>query len=397
MRGTSFPVVVAALVAASCQAKGLGESTPVPPAAVAATTPSPAPAHPEKPPGHAGPVAMAHAGVGTGAERSADVAPAVRAALKALSDGKTALDAAVAGTVVLEDDPTFNAGTGANVRLDGSTVQMDAATMDSEGRFGAVAIIEGVKNPILVARDVIDTPHTLLAGDGATAFARARGVPAYDPTTPAARARRDVAVKALFGKDATALPPGWGSFDWRRHYEHQRKLHKLGVEQFDTVGVVVRDANGRFGAALSTGGTTLTLRGRVGDVPIQGAGLYVGPEGAVACTGNGEDIVRWLVARKVYEAIEAGASPKAAVDFAVAGFSKESSLGIVALDRHDAYAAANRTMAWAVKTESEERLAPAAASEAAPGASADPAAAPPAGSAREGGPAPPASAAPTRL
>lgn len=355
----------AALCLTGCQAKGLGQQQAPGPAPTAAVAPVP-----EKAPGHGGPVAIAHGGVGTPPERSPIVAPAVRAALDALESGRSALDAAVAGTVVLEDEPALNAGTGANVRLDGISVQMDAAVMDSEGRFGAVAVIERVKNPVRVARDVVDTPHSLLAGDGATAFARARGMPDHDPVTPEARARRAAAVKALFGKDASGLPPGWGSFDWRRHYDHQRAATKAPPETFDTVGVLVRDGQGRFGGGLSTGGTTLTLRGRVGDVPIQGAGLYVGPEGAVACTGNGEDIVRRLVARKVYEAIEAGATPRDAVDFAVAGFPRTVPIGIVALDRHQAYAAANQPMAWALKNRAEERLAPSGAAPA-PGPSAE--------------------------
>ena len=347
----------AALALAGCDSK---TAAPKPgssaaPAASTASAKNPKKAPPPKE--NRGPAAIAHGGVGSPPERSQVVSPAVRKAMQRLAAGDSALDAAVAGTVVLEDEPTLNAGTGANVRLDGFSVQMDAAVMDSEGRFGGVAVIEGVKNPIQVARAVIDTPHTLLAGDGATAFARARGFAEHDPATKEARAKRDRAVKTLLGKGDTELPPGWQGFDWRRHYDHQRKLRKAGAESFDTVGVLVRHADGSFAGGLSTGGTTLTLRGRVGDVPIQGAGLYVGAEGGVACTGNGEDIVKHLVARKVYERIAGGASLKEAVDWGVASFPKNVSLGVIAIDREAEYAAANRSMAWALQTKTGARTA----------------------------------------
>lgn len=271
----------------------------------------------------------------------------MRAALSKLKAGGSALDAAVEGAVVLEDDPSFNAGTGANVRFDGASVQMDAAVMSSDGRFGAVAVIERVKNPARVARAVIDTPHTLLAGDGATAFARALGFADYDPATPDARARRDRAMATLFGKSDAALPPRWDDFDWRKHYEHQRKLRDAGLEATDTIGVVVRAADGSFGGALSTGGTTLTLRGRVGDVPLRGAGLYVGERGAVAATGNGEDIVRENLARRVYEKMAAGESAERAVRWGIGLFPERIAVGLIAIDAATTHAASNRDMAWA--------------------------------------------------
>jgi isoaspartyl peptidase/L-asparaginase-like protein (Ntn-hydrolase superfamily) len=291
--------------------------------------------------------AIAHGGVGTRAERSAAVAPAVRAALAALAAGADPLDAAVRGVVVLEDDPTFNAGTGSYLRLDGLTVQMDAAVMDSAGRFGAVAAIERVKNPILVARAVAETPHLMLAGEGATAFARRLGHPDHDPTTPRARRKRERAVAKLLGRSDGGLPPGWKGFDWRRYYNFVRPPREAGLGPPDTVGVLVRAADGRFAAALSTGGTALTLRGRVGDVPVYGAGLYAGPHGAVAATGNGEDIVRALLALRVYERMAAGAPPREAVQWGVGLFPQGVEVGIIAIDRREAFAGANRSMASA--------------------------------------------------
>jgi L-asparaginase / beta-aspartyl-peptidase len=315
--------------------------------------PSAAPSSPPR-----GPAAIAHGGAGSPAARSQQVLPAVRRALERVRDGADALEAAVEGAVVLENDPSFNAGTGANVRFDGRSVQMDAAVMSSDGRFGAVAVIERVKNPVRVARAVMDTPHTLLAGDGATAFARAFGFADYDPATDEARARRDRAVDVLFGKvDGSALPPGWQSFDWRRHYDQQQKLRDAGLERTDTIGVVVRAADGSFAGALSTGGTTLTLRGRVGDVPLQGAGLFVGAKGAVAATGNGEDIVRVNLARRVYDELARGQSAARAVELGVGLFDQQIPIGLIAIDGQSEAAASNREMAWAAVGPAGERLA----------------------------------------
>src|SRR5207302_2003997 len=163
-----------------------------------------------------------------------------------------------------------NAGTGSQIRIDGRTIQMDASVMDSRGRFGAVAAIESVKNPVKVARAVVGTPHILLVGDGATRFARALGMPPYDPSTPRTREKARRLRRRLDARDPKLDEP-WRTFDWRRHWNFER-----GPDEHDTVGVAVRTADGRFAAALSTGGTSITLRGRVGDVPILGAGIYAG-------------------------------------------------------------------------------------------------------------------------
>ena len=128
------------------------------------------------------PAAVVHGGAGSPRARMDGTDRAAAQAAVLLKGGGSALDAALAAVVILEDDPRFNAGTGANIRLDGKTIQMDAACMDGEtGAFGAVAAIERVKNPVLVARKVMDTPHILIVGEGATRFARAMGFPDYDP------------------------------------------------------------------------------------------------------------------------------------------------------------------------------------------------------------------------
>jgi hypothetical protein len=137
--------------------------------------------------------------------------------------------------------------------------------MRSDGAFGAVAGIERVRNPVRVARAVMDSPHLLLQGDGATRFARTLGMPDYDPTTPDALRRSRDRQAVLLGAD---VPPEWQSFDWRAHWNFEAPLPdalRADGGAHDTVGVAVRSADGRFAAALSTGGLSLAMHGRVGN------------------------------------------------------------------------------------------------------------------------------------
>ena len=299
--------------------------------------------------------AIAHGGVGSPPEWSDGCRKAVDAALRVLEEGGDPLDAAIAGTKVLEDDPRYNAGTGSQIRIDGHTVQMDAAVMDSRGRFGSVAVIEDVKNPVKVARAVIDTPHIMLAGDGATRFARSLGFKHYDPRTSTARARFDK-VKKLLSTNHPDLPDDWKDFNWRKNWNFERTLEEAGLDPgSDTVGTAVRSKDGIFAAALSTGGTTITLRGRIGDVPILGAGLYAGPHGAVAATGKGERIIEQTLSLKVYKLLEQGISAEEAAQKAVESLRQKGSVGIIVIGADSLAAGADRDMAWAARTAGSTR------------------------------------------
>lgn len=276
------------------------------------------------------PAAVVHGGAGSARARMDGTDPAAARALAVLRAGGSALDGALAGVVALEDDPRFNAGTGANIRLDGQTIQMDAACMDgATGGFGAVAALERVKNPVLVARKVMDTPHILIVGEGATRFARAMGFPDYDPTCAENRARFKRVQDILKGGDPRQIE-AWKRYDWKKGWNFPTPL-KEALGSPDTVGCVTRDARGQFAAAISTGGTTITFYGRVGDVPMFGAGIYAGPKGAVACTGNGEDIVRHLVAKAAYDRLAQGLSAQEAVDRTLRAFPPAIDLGLVAV------------------------------------------------------------------
>lgn len=300
-----------------------------------------------------GVIAVTHGGVGSPPEWSPDCQVAAEAAFQKTRDTGSALEGAVAGTVILEDTPTFNAGTGANIRLDGQTIQMDAALMTSEGRFAAVAVIENVKNPILVTRKVLDTPHRMLAGDGATRFAHAMGFANEIPICPEAEAKYKKRIaKVLDGKAGG----GYDTFDWRSAWNFpgpaptSAKGYEgvTGPETGDTVGTVTRAADGSFAVTLSTGGTSITLDGRVGDVPIYGCGSYAGPAGAVACTGHGEEIIKQMMARTVYDYMAQGMSAKEAVRKGVASFTTEWSLGVIAVGEDGWGVGANMQMAFGV-------------------------------------------------
>ncbi len=211
----------------------------------------------------------------------AGVAVAVRSAAAGLAAGDSALDAAVAAVVVLEENPLFNAGTGAALNRDGD-VEMDASVMCGHDlRCGAVAALRRVRNPVLVARCVMErTPHVILAGEGALRFARAEGFADYDPLTRRAR-------------DA-----------WLR-----RRTMPAG-----TVGAVALDRRGHLAAATSTGGVTLKLPGRVGDSPIPGAGNYAHAAAACSATGRGELMMRVLAAKDLCDRVARGEHPQAATE-----------------------------------------------------------------------------------
>ncbi len=300
-----------------------------------------------------GPLAVTHGGVGSPPEWSTMTQEAADGAMAQLVATDDALEGALAGTVVMENNPVFNAGTGANIRLDGKTIQMDAALMTSEGDFAAVAVIERVKNPILVARKVLDTPHRMLAGEGATRFAHVLGFADIVPTCPEAEAKFHKRWQRLLDGVAGG---GYDHFDWRRAWNFPGPLPEdaardggpAGPETGDTVGTVTRAVDGTFAVTLSTGGTSITLDGRVGDVPIYGCGSYAGPAGAVACTGHGEEIIRQMQARTVYNLMAGGLSAQEAVARAAAAFPPEWSVGLIAVDAHGWGVAANRQMAYGV-------------------------------------------------
>jgi beta-aspartyl-peptidase (threonine type) len=278
------------------------------------------------------PIVLTHCGVGSNfsAQDAADAAGS--RGLAVLRPGGRALDAVLEAIVLLEDDPRLNAGTGSRMRIDGR-IQMDAALMDSTLEAGGVAAIEEVQNPIRVARDVFDSPHILLVGADATAFARSKGHPRYDPATPESRQRLQESLAKIRAGKVPRYARKWKAWDLR-----------------GTVGAVARDRRGRFAAGSSTGGTAFMLPGRVGDSPIIGAGLYAGPKGAVTVTGIGEEIIRVTLSKFVYDRIVDGISPQTAADRGLKLFRQDVPIGIIAVSSRGWGAASNRSMPFFAST-----------------------------------------------
>lgn len=262
------------------------------------------------------------------------------------------MDAAIAAVVVLEDDGRFNAGTGGVLALDGETINMDACVMDSRGTLGAVSSIKYVKNPVLVARDVAKSPHVGLACDGATQFARVMGHRFfYEPTAESRKLHGEMIDKVRAHEKINQV----NGEEYEKYWNFIVPKDFARENGCDTVGAVVRDADGNFAVAGSTGGTSPALLGRIGDTPMMGSGFYAGPDGAVAATGIGEEIVRKLLAFRVYSWIESGMPLMQALEKGIALFDKDIDVGLIAVSRTEAGSCSNKPMPQAKVLDHEQR------------------------------------------
>ena len=234
-----------------------------------------------------------------------------RAALRAacahaasiLRSGGSALDASQAACVHMEDSGTFNAGLGSCLTSDG-TIEMDAAVMRGTDRgFGAVAGVEGVANPVLVARAVMErTPHCLLQGTGAGGFAAEQGFPLRADFPSADRLEAWQLKKAELDTRGPwiDLADRLASLGGVAGTEPVADSEAVGPG--DTVGAVAIDREGRMAAAVTTGGIWMKQPGRVGDSPLPGAGLWaVDGAGAACATGTGEMILKVLLCREAVD------------------------------------------------------------------------------------------------
>jgi L-asparaginase / beta-aspartyl-peptidase len=256
-------------------------------------------------------------------EREAAYHSSLRAALDAgyeiLDAGGTAMDAVIAAVMIMEDEPLFNAGRGAVFTSEG-TNELDAAVMDGADRnAGAIAGVTNVKNPITLARLVMDeSPHVMMAGEGAETFGAQFDIETVDPDYYFTEERWEALQRAREAEEV--------SLDW--HTEENRMI--------GTVGAVARDRDGNLAAATSTGGMTNKRFGRIGDVPVIGAGTYASNEScAVSATGHGEYFIRNVVSREICARMEhRGESLQEAAEAVVLGrlFDHGGTGGIVAVD-----------------------------------------------------------------
>lgn len=216
------------------------------------------------------------------AEFHAGLGKALDAGEEVLKEGGSALDAVTAAVCALEDDPLFNSGRGAVFTSTGK-LEMDAAVMEgTTRRAGAVAGICGPRNPVRVARLVMEkTPHVLILGDDAIQLARDCELPIED--------------EAYFHTASR-----WEALQATLRMREEGVLDDDPARRHGTVGAVARDMQGGLAAATSTGGMTAKAPGRVGDTPIIGAGTFADDAScAVSCTGHGEIFIRWNAAAEI--------------------------------------------------------------------------------------------------
>ena len=240
-----------------------------------------------------------------------------------LQNGTDAIEVVEAVVKTLEDDPNFNAGKGAVFTEEG-THELDASIMDgSNRRTGAVAAVRTVRNPIVLARLVMtETPHVLIAADGAETFADEVDVQRVPNEYFNTEHRRAALDRVLAGREAADDSP-------------ERPNPRGG----STVGCVAVDARGRLAAATSTGGMTAKRWGRVGDSPIVGAGTWADDRVAVSGTGTGEEFIRWGVAQDVAALVEyRGLSLEDAAVEVVDGKLRPGDGGVICVDHSGAIA-----------------------------------------------------------
>ena len=257
-------------------------------------------------------------------EYRAGIENALRAGNAILERGGAALDAVEAAVRVLEDDPHFNAGKG-SVFTSAGTNEMDAAIMDGKTqRAGAVAALQHVRNPIVLARAVMDkSKHLLMVGAGAEDFAKRSGVEL-------------VSAKYFFTQER------WDALQKLRAAENaggagEKKFIISDADRHGTVGAVALDQSGNLAAATSTGGTTNKLPGRVGDSPVIGGGTYANNRTcAVSCTGDGEYFIRAVVAHEISALMEYRNLPvaKAAETALIEAKRLGGSGGLIAVDKN---------------------------------------------------------------
>ncbi|OGK86443.1 MAG: hypothetical protein A2X52_00635 [Candidatus Rokubacteria bacterium GWC2_70_16] len=236
------------------------------------------------------PALIVHGGAGADPQEGREelregIRQAVQAGWDALEAGGSSLDAVEAAVRVLEDHPRFNAGRG-SVLTSAGTVEMDASIMEgNELRNGAVGSVTAIRHPISLARRILESGrHSLFVGAGAVERARAFGIPPCDPA----------------------------------ELITERQQKRLRAVQAGTVGAVAMDRRGVIAAATSTGGMAGKLPGRVGDSALIGCGTYAESNlGGVSCTGDGEAIIRVVLARRALETLKSVDDPGQACRVAV--------------------------------------------------------------------------------
>lgn len=269
-------------------------------------------------------------------------AKANREAWKVLGTGGAALDAVEQGVRLIEaDEANDSVGYGGLPDREGR-VTLDACIMDSSGKAGSVCALEHIMHPVSVARAVMEkTPHVILVGEGALEFALSQGFEKQDLLTEKARSK-------------------W--LEWKKESKYEPKINS---EMHDTIGTLAIDKSGNISGCCTTSGLAFKMRGRVGDSPIIGAGLYVDNEvGGATATGLGELVLRSLGSFLIVELMRQGRSPQEACEEAVRRIYEKLpdkdayQVGFIAVNKRGETGAFSIQpgFMYAVKTESKDEV-----------------------------------------
>ena len=288
-----------------------------------------------------------------------------KAAWEVLGNGGRSLDAVEKGVMVTESEQNCCVGLGANPDRDGF-VTLDACIMDEFSNCGSVAFLERIKHPISVARRVMEkTPHVMLVGSGAQQFAVAEGFPLEEQKLS------EDAKKSYENwlKKSEYKPPAINVEIKNNHGPFAPNKLENGEWNHDTIGMVAMDTNGNFSGSCTTSGAGFKMRGRVGDSPIIGAGLFVDNEvGACTATGQGEDVIRVAGSHSVVELMRQGLSPEAACKKIIERIikikgakAKDIQVGFLAVNKKGQVGAfaIHKGFSYAIKTNEMEKLVPA--------------------------------------
>lgn len=265
------------------------------------------------------------------------------AAWEVLAANGKAVDAVEQGVMVTENDPNnATVGIGGFPDRDGN-VTLDACIMDENDNAGSVAFLQNFKNPIAVARKVMDdTPHVMLVGEGAKRFALDKGFKEENLLTESSERA------------------------WKKWLENQDYQPEINIENHDTIGMVALDEHGNLSGACTTSGAAWKMHGRVGDSPIIGAGLFVDNEiGAATATGLGEFVIKICGSHMIVELMRQGFSPQEACEQAVNRIVKKYpdnyknlQVGFLALNKQGEYGAysIHKGFNFAVKSNDQDEL-----------------------------------------
>lgn len=301
-----------------------------------------------------------------------------KGAWEVLSRNGRALDAVEAGVKVTEASINCCVGLGANPDRDGY-VTLDACIMDELGNCGSVGFLERIKHPISVARRVMEkTPHVMLVGIGAQEFAVAEGFPleeqklsddarhAYEQWLKKSEYKPVINIENTRGDGGHGPSNGGHGAGDGGHGPFAPARLENGQWNHDTIGMVAMDASGNLSGSCTTSGMGFKMRGRLGDSPIIGAGLFVDNEvGAVTATGQGEDVIRICGSHTVVELMRQGLSPEQACRAAVERIirikkekAKEIQVAFIALNKKGETGAfaINKGFSYALKSNTEEKM-----------------------------------------